>query len=209
MHGRYAEGTRSRKNNQGGGRLPIRVTRDPVLAYSVGGENENGGSVLRRMWDMYDMDYNKMVAIRQQTYRADSRKKKWTADYNMRLGRRKKQNRIKRQYETDWQEWMQREGRRQGLTEPIIYTGPPLPTTPEMDALSDELVKNQPSAEEKKKLTASLPKGRARVPKDMEPGCWDYGPENIHKIWRRPLCKWPYDIGKRGKKGPVVRGIVM
>lgn len=213
MRGQYKEG-RSRKNMQGGGRLPIRVNRNPVLAYSKGDSNEPGGSVLRRMWDMYDLDFNKMVAMRQRYHRPGYRNKKWTADYNMRLGRRKKDLKVKKVLETEWQQWMRTEGRKQGFLEPILFAGPPLKLTPEEDAACEpSVIKAKiPSVEEmKKNWLPRLPKGRAKLGTDeLEPGKWnDDGPDNIFKIWKRPLHKWPYDIGKRGRKGPVVRGVVM
>ena len=44
---------------------------------------------------------------------------------------------------------------------------------------------------------------------DVQPGKFNCdGEDSIFKIWKRPLHKHPYDIGKRGKIGPVVRGIV-
>jgi len=221
MQGRYSEGGRSRKNNQGGGRLPIRVSRKPVLGYAMMGNGqtdstEPGGRVLLRMWEMYDMDFNRMVAIRQRYFRPGYRSAKWTADYNMRMGRRKKEQRIKRQYEEDWQDWMRREGRTQGLTDPIVYNGPPLAKYMEkggeLDKWTDpeNFKKTLPGEDEMVEFLKKAPRGRAAVPQEMEDGKWnDDGDDNIFKIWRRPLCKWPYDIGKRGKVGPVVRGIVM
>lgn len=48
------------------------------------------------------------------------------------------------------------------------------------------------------------------MPEDVQPGKFNCdGEDSIFKIWKRPLHKHPYDIGKRGKIGPVVRGIVV
>mmetsp|Transcript_87785 Transcript_87785/g.271844 ORF Transcript_87785/g.271844 Transcript_87785/m.271844 type:complete len:316 (-) Transcript_87785:59-1006(-) len=220
LRGRYKEGTRSRKNQQGGGRLPIRMNRKPVLAYSITitdepqvETKEPGSSVLRRMWDMYDMDFNKMAAERQRYFRPPGRKAQWESDFRGRLNRRTKIRNTQLKQEAEWLDWMRREGRKLGLTEPIPYTGPPLKLTPEEEAASEpEAMKKRVGGEEnfKRNILPNLPKGKERLPKDIEPGQWnDEGPENIFKIWRRPLCKWPYDIGKRGRWGPVVRGIVM
>mmetsp|Transcript_9479 Transcript_9479/g.26652 ORF Transcript_9479/g.26652 Transcript_9479/m.26652 type:complete len:214 (+) Transcript_9479:663-1304(+) len=212
MRGRYATGTRSRKNNQGGGRLPISITRNPVLSYSIGENKEPSSSVLRRMWDNYDMDFNKMVALQSRYFRPDYRRKQWTADYNMRQGRNSRLRRKKQDAELEWQEWMRRRGRRMGLTEAVVFNGPKLKMTPEEDANSEhEAVKKFVGTPEnfKKNIMPKMPKGKDLLPEDIQPGKWkDQGPENIFKIWRRPLHKWPYDIGKQGKWGPVCRNIV-
>jgi len=222
VHGKFPD--RSRKNQQGGGRLPIRTNRKPVLAYSQAGVigsqagvsgrqglKEQPNTVLRRMWDMYEFDFNKMVTLRNRYFLPDYRKKQWTANFNMRTGRRSKLNRIKRQYSTDWAYWMRTEGRRQGLQDPIIFTGPPLTLTPEEDKASDKEVikKKLPSAQEFRDNWMKLvPKPKDALPEDIQPGKWnDDGPDNIFKIWKRPLHKYPYDIGKRGKN-KVTRGNV-
>ena len=90
MRGRYADGDRSRKNNQGGGRLPIPCQRNPVLAYANADENEPGASVLRRMVDMYDLEHCRMVGERQRYFRLEHRDRKFCADWSMRAGARRK-----------------------------------------------------------------------------------------------------------------------
>jgi len=201
MRGRYADGDRSRKNNQGGGRLPIPCTRNPVLAYASAGENEGGASVLRRMTQMYDLEHCRMIGERQRYFRLDFLTRKFTADWSMRSGARRKKNRIKRQYEEDWQEWMRREGRKQGLSKPLIWSGPSLPRTEEeLDEAQKKQKASMPSEDEYAEWKKKQPKLWQIVPKQCEEGQWyeEDDPENIFKIFKRPLRKTPYDIGKRG-----------
>jgi len=212
MRGRYADGDRSRKNNQGGGRLPIPCQRNPVLAYANAGENENGASVLRRMLEMYDMDYARLIGERQRYFRQPLRQQQWTANANMRAGARRKANRIKKQYEEDWQEWMRREGRRQGLTKPLIWSGPPLPRTDEeLEEAKKKEQASKPSEDEYAEWKKAQPKLWQIVPKECEEGQWpeEDDPENIFKIFQRPMRKTPYDIGKRGDARYYVPGQVL
>lgn len=215
MHGRYPD--RSRKNNQGGGRLPITFNRKPVLAYSYTDMDpnapESSNSVIRRMWDMYDMNYNKMALQRQQYFRSEARSKKWTADFNMRVGRKKKEQRIKRQYDEEWAYWLRTEGRSRGMTDPIIFEGPPLAhlRTPETDKAS-ELVNMQKAygtEAEVKERWKTLPSAREMLPVEVTtPGSWDYGEKNIFRYYKRVLNVKPYSIGKRGGK-KMVEGNVL
>jgi len=202
MRGRYADGDRSRKNNQGGGRLPIPCKRYPVLAYANADETENGASVLRRMLDMYDLEHCRLVAQRQRFHRVVPRNRQFTADWNMRAGARRKARRIKMQYEEDWQDWMRREGRARGLTKPLIWNGPPLPRTDEeLEEAKKQEKKSKPSEDfEYDEWKKSRPKLKDIVPKECEEGQWfeEDDPENIFKIFARPLRKTPYDIGKKG-----------
>merc|ERR1712196_357728 len=102
---------------------------------------------------------------------------------------------------------MRTEGRKQGLTEPIIYKGPVVSPRAEDDELNP-----YPTVEEWAKQISEetfiqrkdVGKGRDQLPVDIFPGKWDNGPENIFKVWKRPLHKYPYDIGKRGTKNVVV-----
>lgn len=212
-----AEDERTRPH--GGGRHVINMNRKPVLGYSVaatrdGKIDEPASSVLNRLRRMVDSDYVNMVTLRQATFRPDYRKKLWTADYKMRMGRKMKLNRVKSRFEAAWQQWLRTEGRRQGLTEPITFNGPPLAAmyTKEMDDATDPDVymKNWPSKQEMKtdpKFRKKLPMSYF-IPVDIQPGKWnDNGPDNIFKLWKRPLHKHPYDIGKRGTNH-VVRGNV-
>jgi len=112
---------KDRTRNHGGGRHTIKMNRNPSLAYSFADENENANGVLRRMWDMYDMNFHKMITMRQRFHRPMYREKRWTADYNMRLGRRKNDMRLLRQTEEQYQQYMVTDGRRAGLQEPIIF----------------------------------------------------------------------------------------
>jgi len=202
---------------QGGGRQPVRVNRSPVLGYSITTENANGmvteqaGSVLRRMYDMAEMDFNKMAGMRDRYWRPGYRKSKWVADYNMRSGRKKKEAKLRRQYETDWQEWMSTVGRQRGLTDPVLFNGPPLKLSEEDDAATDPKVFSKKIPSENELATEmKLPRGKDLLPEDVQPGKFNCdGEDSIFKIWKRPLHKHPYDIGKRGKIGPVVRGIVL
>lgn len=219
MRGRYKEGDRSRYNQQGGGRLPINVNRKPSMAYAIAAEEpkERGAAVLRRMWDMYDMDFHKMTAMRQRYFRPGYRDKKWVADYNMRLGRRSNKNKVKRKLEDDWMEWMRTEGRSRGYQDPVIFKGPPMAhaLTPEMDKDSDpETYKKRfPSEQDIQKFLDDKPKKppMERVPKWTLPGQFPErdAPDNIFNIWKRPLHRYPFDIGKRGKRGHYVRGNVV
>jgi len=211
MRGKYPN--RSGKNLQGGPRNPIRVNRKPVLAYALNDEEnkEPGGSVLRRMWEMYDMNFEKMVFERARYWRLKAQRKKWTADYKMNLGRRRKERRLKRQLEEDWQQWMRTTGRKQGLTEPVIYNGPLIKMSPE----EEENFTPGKGINPFKGLDKSLGKIRWKEAwgemEDMKPGRWNHDgtAEMMFKIWRRPLHKHPYDIGNKGKRGPVTRGNVM
>jgi len=212
MRGRYADGDRSRKNNQGGGRLPIPCQRNPVLAYANADENEPGASVLRRMVDMYDLEHCRMVGERQRYFRLEHRDRKFCADWSMRAGARRKANRIKKQYEEDWQDWMRREGRRQGLTKPLIWSGPPLPRTDEeLEEAKKKQQASKPSEDEYAEWKKTQPKAWQIVPKECEEGQWyeEDDPENIFKLFTRPLRKTPYDIGKRGDARYYVPGTVL
>merc|ERR1711879_706989 len=137
------------------------------------------------------------------------------ADFSMRAGAKRKANRIKRSYQDEWLYWMHTEGRAQGLTEPIIFNGPPLAyqMTPEHDAETEPALfkkKFGSTKEEMKEYDKKYaPKGRAKFPYDYEEGAFKEkdDPENPFNIWRRPLYKHAYDIGKRGRN-KVTRGIV-
>ncbi|CAE8679740.1 unnamed protein product [Polarella glacialis] len=216
----YNKPPNDRTRPHGSGRHTPMTNRKPVLAYSVAdkrGANdqlEPATSVLGRLKRMMDTDYVSMVTMRQQFFRPDYRKKQWTADYNQRVGRKLKLRRVKERFDNAWQQWLRTEGRRRGLTEPIEFEGPKLAKyfTKEMDDASnpDVFQKNWPSKEEMKtdpKFKNKLP-WAAFVPEEVEPGKWnDDSDENIFKIWKRPLHKHPYDIGKRGSNH-VVRGNV-
>merc|ERR1712187_88456 len=117
-----------------------------------------------------------MALQRQQYFRSPPQRRRWTGDFSCRTGRRRKENRIKRQYEEEWGYWMRTEGRKQGLTDPIIFNGPPLGhmVTEEWDEATDvkNLKKLFPGteAEIKEEIRKSAPKGKARLPYDIEPG---------------------------------------
>eukprot|EP00929_Paragymnodinium_shiwhaense_P034303 TRINITY_DN1868_c0_g1_i1.p1 TRINITY_DN1868_c0_g1~~TRINITY_DN1868_c0_g1_i1.p1 ORF type:complete len:290 (+),score=59.25 TRINITY_DN1868_c0_g1_i1:95-964(+) len=208
MHGRYPD--RSRKNAQGGGRLPIRVQRHPVLGYAQAAgvranmktsDLEKPSGVINRMFDMMDMDYNMMQQAFKRYWRPEYRRVKWLGDWKQKRGRRTVQRRIKQRYEEEWAAWMRTKGRQSGLTTPIAFKGPLVPATPEeleieewRKTVTPEMLRRKPTWEEK-------------IPYDMAPGKWDDGPTSIFNAWKRPLHKHPYDIGKRGTTH-VVRGLV-
>merc|ERR1711972_1298355 len=89
-----------------------------------------------------------------------------------------------------WQQWMRTEGRQQGLSDPVIYNGPPLAhlIDEEMDKRTDPeaFAKKLPSMEEIDKAKM----GTNWVPEEMKDGQWNDDREdasNIFNLWRRPL----------------------
>mmetsp|Transcript_124498 Transcript_124498/g.311316 ORF Transcript_124498/g.311316 Transcript_124498/m.311316 type:complete len:297 (-) Transcript_124498:138-1028(-) len=214
MHGRYPD--RSRKNLQGGPELPIRVNRKPVLAYSINDEEnkEPGGSVLRRMWEMYDMNYEKMVAERQRYFRIKAQRQKWVNSFWMETGRKRKERRLRLEREQEWQQWMRTTGRKQGLSDPVVYNGPIIKMSKEEQ---DKMMSVDKGAGFLKSVAPKKPgkpvKGWKKTwgdMEDMKPGRWNHDgtAELMFKIWKRPLHKHPYDIGKK-LTGVVRRGNVM
>eukprot|EP00438_Fugacium_kawagutii_P017475 Skav235851 [mRNA] locus=scaffold2644:29473:55029:+ [translate_table: standard] len=207
-----------RTRPHGGGRNTFTMNRKPVLAYSNAFMQDNkigeaAGSVLRRLRVMLDEEYVNMASLRQQYFRPKGRVGKWRADYNMRLGRRQKMRRLKMDFEQAWDQWMRSEGRRMGLTEPVRFNGPKLGhmLTDELDQATnpDDVMKALPTKQELRMNKKYRTQGWSKyLPEDMFPGQWtDEGDDNIHKLFRRPLHKYPYDISKRGTNH-VVRGIV-
>jgi hypothetical protein len=161
------------------------------------------------MFDMMDLDFGVMVTNRQRYFRPEYRKTKWTADWKMKAGRRKKQLRMKRQFDVEWAQWMRSEGRRQGLTDPLVYHGPIVKDDPDEEYADLGEWKKMLSPDTfRTRKAEGVGKGRDALPVDIEPGKWDDGPESIFKVFKRPLHKFPYDIGKDGT-GNVVVGIVM
>mmetsp|Transcript_21939 Transcript_21939/g.45932 ORF Transcript_21939/g.45932 Transcript_21939/m.45932 type:complete len:271 (+) Transcript_21939:56-868(+) len=207
-----------RTRNHGGGRRGFTMNRKPVFAYSSvdvqeGTIKESGASVLRRLRVMMDEDHVNMAWQRQQYWRPKFMVRKWRADYNMRLARRRKLRKQKMAFEDAWKQWMRTEGRRMGLTEPVPFSGPKLGhmMTEELDTASDAEaeIKKLPSKQELKMNKKYRMKGwHLMVPEDMLPGQWnDDGEDSVHKLFKRPLHKYPYDIGKRGTNH-IQRGIV-
>eukprot|EP00435_Cladocopium_sp_Y103_P005048 s2688_g1.t1 len=208
-----------RTRPHGGGRHSFSMNRKPVLAYSIADKLETGkisepaGSVLRRMRVMLDEEYVNMASLRQQYFRPTYRVGKWRADYNMRLSRRNRLRRVKEKFEQAWDQWMRSEGRRMGLTEPVRFSGPKLGAelTEELDAATnpEDVMKALPTKQELRMNKKYRTKGWSNyLPEDMFPGQWnDDGEDSLHKLFRRPLHKYPYDISKRGTNH-VVRGIV-
>lgn len=199
------------------------IKRHPVLAYSTTTEErdqrapENANSVLRRMWDMYETDFNKMVLMRQKHYRPPYQARKFKADFFMRTGRKRKDQRMKRQYQEEWLYWMRTEGRKKGLTEPVVFNGPKLGHlfTEEIDQLTEKerLRKALPATveemKEDMKNKKKVPSALDRIPPEVADGMWVDDPDadmNIFRLWKRPMHKWPYDLLKRGKN--IVRGLV-
>eukprot|EP00440_Ansanella_granifera_P053851 gb/GFBE01058379.1/.p1 GENE.gb/GFBE01058379.1/~~gb/GFBE01058379.1/.p1 ORF type:complete len:282 (+),score=63.00 gb/GFBE01058379.1/:1-846(+) len=215
MHARFPD----RSRNHGGGRTVFTMNRKPVLGYSIadirdGKIAESAISVLRRLRSMVDEDHVNMITMRQEFFKPDYRKKLWTADYNQRMGRRMKLRKLKAKFEAEWNQWMRTEGRSQGLLEPVRYDGPKLGSymTKELDEASepDAVLKVLPSKQDMKTNKRYAMKGWSKLfPADMMAGQWEdaEADDNIFKIWKRPLHKQPYDIGKRGSNH-VVRGNV-
>lgn len=207
-----------RTRPHGGGRHSFSMNRKPVLAYSIADTrelkiSEAAGSVLRRMRVMLEEDYVNMATLRQQYFRPLYRVGKWRADYNMRMARRFKLRRIKERFEQAWDQWMRSEGRRLGLTEPVRFGGPKLGAelTEELDSATnpEDVMKALPTKQELRMNKKYRTKGWSNyLPEDMFPGQYnDDGEDSLHKLFRRPLHKYPYDISKRGTNH-VVRGIV-
>lgn len=215
MRGVYRRPEIPRTRPSGGGRNPLTFNRKPVLAYSVNDKDlrEPSGSVLRRMWDMYEYPYAQLVAERQQRFRSRADKYRWTANWYMKLGKKKKRREDRLQLEEDWLQWMRTTGREMGLTEPVVFNGPPLAhrLSPEIEALQRQngvtkLIKS------KTEMDMEYRKGRFSeiLPLEMEPGQWDQDPElNIFKYYRRPMHKFPIDVPHKFiGKTRYIRGLV-
>merc|ERR1719382_1584773 len=127
---RYPE--RSGINNQGGPRTMISINWKPVLAYSVNDEEmrEPGGSVLRRMWEMYDMNFNRMVCERQRYFRSYKKRRRWTNSFWMETGRKRNDRNKRLGMEEEWTQWLRTTGRKQGLSDAVKYDGPAIKMTP-------------------------------------------------------------------------------
>eukprot|EP00913_Durusdinium_trenchii_P030138 g28240.t1 len=197
-----------------------RCQRKPVLAYSMTDEKETelAGSVLRRLRVMMDEDHVNMVTLRQKYFRPKYRVGKWQADYNMRLCRRRKLRKQKERFEEAWSQWLRTTGRSIGLLEPIPFNGPKLGSymTEELDKATEveETMKALPTQQERRAVRVLMNKKyrmrgwKQYLPEDIFPGQWKDDEEDaVHKLFRRPLHKYPYDISKRGTNH-VVRGIV-
>eukprot|EP00933_Yihiella_yeosuensis_P054143 TRINITY_DN52512_c0_g1_i1.p1 TRINITY_DN52512_c0_g1~~TRINITY_DN52512_c0_g1_i1.p1 ORF type:complete len:295 (+),score=29.96 TRINITY_DN52512_c0_g1_i1:77-961(+) len=211
-----------RTATNGGGKHTITTNRKPVLGYSMADtvqtskdvqSLERSGGVFARLRNMLEYDHLSMITLRQKHFRKTHEKGLWTRDYSFRIKRREKLQRAKESFESAWQQWLQVEGRRQGLTEPVKFDGPKLAKylTPEMDAASepDTALKNFPSKEERR-TDPKWRKGKnynVLNPVDLQPGKWnDDGDDNIFKIFKRPLHKYPVDVPMRS--GKIHRGLV-
>lgn len=189
----------------GGGRLSISMNRKPVFGYALADvsnsdKTEPAGRVVNRMWDMIDLDYTLMIQTRQRYQQADHMLAKWTADWKMRAGRKRKAFRLKRQFEEEWQQWMRTEGRMMGLTKPIVYNGPivNMEADDEFKTVAEWRKATTAETIQEAKLKGVGKHARDMIPIDCLPGQWVDGEESIFKIWKRPLHKYPYDIGTRG-----------
>lgn len=202
-----------RTRRVGGGRSPIYSTRKPAFGYAVAGAGENANSVLNRMRSMIDYQRVFFEQERQFNFRNGKSKRLWTRNFNFRMSRKNKLQRRKAASEDAWQQWLQTDGQKSGMTEAIVYTGPKvLEKVPLIESLANndiEWKKNVYSFQEKisdNKLK-KLWRKRARVPEDVKPGKWiEEGPMNIFSIFKRPLHKWPYDLPM--PNGHVHRGNV-
>eukprot|EP00930_Biecheleria_cincta_P082794 TRINITY_DN72445_c0_g1_i1.p1 TRINITY_DN72445_c0_g1~~TRINITY_DN72445_c0_g1_i1.p1 ORF type:complete len:287 (-),score=49.53 TRINITY_DN72445_c0_g1_i1:19-879(-) len=207
-----------RTRKLGGGRLRQTMNRKPVHGYSIadvkeGVITETAASVLRRLRAMIDQDHVNMVTQRQMFFRKAPMKNKWTKDFRWKLNRRLKLRRAKSDFEAAFQGWMRTQGRDMGFTQPVKFEGPKLAEwlTPELDKATDpeRVFKILPSRAEFRADRKKYEKGWSHyIPSDLEPGKWNPDEEaDIFKIWKRPLHKHPYDIGKKGGRR-IVRGIV-
>lgn len=229
LRGRYKDGNRSGQNHQGGGRKPMCINRRASFAYAskrlpTGEVNtENTGSLLRRCWDMYDVEYNLMIGNRQRFHRTEREMKRFCADFMMQRGSRRCKRRMKQQLEEGWLNWMKVNGAKAGLLKPIIFDGPLLKWTPEEE---EEQAKFK--LETRIDITRVCnPRGRKvflayerrlrkegkfkkKVPcRETLPGQWNGdSPENIFKIWRRPLHKYAFDVSLNCLGKCVRRSIV-
>jgi len=213
MRGRYPN--RSGNNRQGGPRNPIWVTRKAVLAYSVKDEetNEPAAGVLRRMWDMYDMDFEKMRCEQSRYFRLRQKNKEWREKFEHNIWRRDKKRRSRKELEEEWQQWMRTVGRKMGLTQPILYGGPMAQMTPEEEEVFTPSKGVNHFAHIDKTPGLIRYKEAFSEMEDMKPGRWNHDgtAEMMFKIWRRPLTKYPFDIGtlRKRTRGKVAHGNVM
>ncbi|CAK0865405.1 unnamed protein product, partial [Prorocentrum cordatum] len=123
----HPEKTFDRTRQSGSGRKSMSINRKACLAYATAGQTgrpEPGAAVLRRMWDMYDQD---RASLRQRYHWGSSDQSRYrifTANYYMRVGRKKNEQRLRRNADTTWANYMATTGKKLGLQEPIIYNGP-------------------------------------------------------------------------------------
>jgi hypothetical protein len=197
------------------------MNRKPVHGYSIadvreGAVIESAASVLRRMRFMIDTDYCNMVTQRQMFFRILPQRHKWMKDFRWKLNRRLKLRRAKDDFEAAFQGWMRTGGREMGFTQPVKFEGPKLGDwlTPELDKATDPegVFKALPSKSEIRADPGKYRKGWTHlIPFDMEAGKWNPDEAeggDIFKIWKRPLHKYVYDIGKKGRSQRIVRGTV-
>merc|ERR1719504_361192 len=99
-------------------------------------------------------------------------------------------------------QYMVTEGRRKGLQEPIIFNGPKVKLSPELEEQTDpaEVKKKWPSEDEgARQIMENMktwPRRENAVPDFMKAGKFPAkdDPINPFNIWRRPLAKYAYDI---------------
>jgi hypothetical protein len=204
---------------RGGGRLSVKVSqRKPCLAYAtsdtVGGANmgrpENAGSILMRMWNMYDRDHNFKIMKEWKYHRNVRSKNMFLKDFECRQGQLRKRRRLKKQAADEWSNWMKTTGRALGLNQPVIYTGPvqkytqeELDEYKEIDAQAKKEAPTPDKMDEWKKANRAWYRESGFFWKDSHAGQW---PDKMDPwrspfmIWERPLKKYAYDIPAKGKK---------
>jgi len=205
MYGRYPDRTRLK----GGGRLKLPITRNPVMAYSdtAEGDTEPAVSVINRMWGMYEQEYHQMMEKKWYHFVPPPRRRELEEDFYFRLGRKKSLRRKKEKGNEEWMLWLRTKGRKEGLAEPVVFSGPKLKDYVDNEDKAKDLKALLPGLNKIPPMQASLRGKKYCIPEDMKPGKWqDDAPTNPFKVWTRPLAKNPYDLARLYK--PAVRGII-
>lgn len=185
-----------------------------VLAYAKAGKSASGvtsdSTTIRRMWEMYDMEYNNMAIQRQMYWRTKHFYKAWMRDWKMMRGEKRTKRKIKDGYDAQWTFWMRTKGKALGLQQPVTYDGPPLAhLKPEnFTAISKVAFENLPTPEQFKRNGDTKKKGWKKLhPWDIHPGKYIEGEEAIHNVFPQPLKKHLVDIDFHGY-GKITRGLV-
>lgn len=217
MRNRLKDEDRTRK--QGGGRNSVSMSRKPVLGgvqknvNSFGGE-EKAGSVVSRLFGQVDMNFATMTAQRKRFFRPLWRDKNWIKDYNFRL-RGQSTKAVKDQLvETQWKAWISTVGKKRGYLEPVTFDGPALAGQDDVDF--NALKQKYGTPQELSKFFKMDEPEEKKTPMERAPDWVKDGkfpakddPENMFNVWKRPLHRYPYDIGRRGSKTKYTRGNVV
>lgn len=195
-----ADGMPGCANGKGSGR------RQSVLAYAKAGVNNKGTmsdpTTVRRMWDMYEMEYCNMAIARQRYWWGKHRYQKWMDDWKMQRGEKRKKASVKDSWDQQWLQWMRTEGRKFQLQEQIVYNGPPLGhLLPEnAEELEKEAWANFPPSDEQFRKDGGFKrKGwkKCHFP-EMEPGQYTEGETALHNVFPHPLKRHLIDVDFRG-----------